>query len=119
MDSFNITIASYGFLINYYPIYDKIEPKIRTHKIGLLATLLALLFTVVTYYAFAHLSVACFGIENIRQNILGNFDDNVLSIIVKLTFLVIFLCAIPFNFFPLKVCALNFIEELKQNRISK
>ena len=30
MDNINITISSYGFLINFYPIYDKLHPSIGT-----------------------------------------------------------------------------------------
>ena len=29
-DCFNITISSFGFLIGFYPMYDKIEPAKRT-----------------------------------------------------------------------------------------
>jgi len=70
--------------------------------------------------SFSYLSVQCFGIENIHQNVLNNFESNSgLSLLVKVTFLVIFLCSIPFDFFPLKICTLSFIEELRSQRISR
>jgi hypothetical protein len=67
------------------------------------------------------LSILCFGIENIKQNIFENFsaDDDILSQFVRIIFLVIFLCALPFNIYPVKLCVLNFIEEVRSKRISQ
>jgi len=127
VDNFNITISSYGFLINFYSLYDKLEPQLRTHKNGFVSSFYALLFTAFVYISFAYLSVQCFGEGNIEQNILKNFritsstpkEEAVLALIVKVLFLIVFLCTIPFNFFPLKICLLNLIEELRCQRISK
>ena len=122
MDNVNITISSYGFLINFYPIYDKLHPSIRTPQYGLFATLVALLFTAFTYVSFAWLAIKCFGMNNIDQNIFVNFDSNAddwVSSVAKLLFLMIFLCALPFNIHPLKVCTLNFVEELRAQTVSK
>ena len=110
LDSFNICIASYGFLINLYPIYDKLYPDIRTPKNGLKASASALIFCGLIYISFAYVSIKCFGIENISQNIFSNLSDSgFLSQFVKVLFLLIFICAIPFNIYPLKECVINFI----------
>lgn len=52
-DCFNITISSFGFLIGFYPMYDKIEPNKRTPKNGFFATFVALAATVFIYVSFS------------------------------------------------------------------
>ena len=120
-DCFNITISSYGFLIGFYPMYDKIKPSKRTPKNGFMATAVALILTCLVYVSFAQLSILCFGVDNIKQNIFENLSDSndFLSQSVKVIFLVIFLCALPFNIYPVKLCVFNFVEEIRFNRISK
>ena len=67
------------------------------------------------------MSISYFGMENIRQNIFENFshDFDPLSQLLKMLFLIIFFCAMPFNLHPLKISMLNIIEEVRANRISK
>jgi hypothetical protein len=52
-DCFNISISSFGFLVGFYPIYDRIEPKTRTPTNGFFATLVALVATVIIYVSFS------------------------------------------------------------------
>lgn len=52
-DCFNISISSFGFLVAFYPIYDKIEPKVRTPTNGFFATFVALISTVIIYVSFS------------------------------------------------------------------
>lgn len=61
IDCFNITISSYGFLIGFYPMYDKIQPSKRTPFNGFFATSIALFLTSIVYVSFAKLSIICFG----------------------------------------------------------
>ena len=120
-DCFNISISSYGFLIGFYPMYDKINPSKRTPKNGLTATAVALILTCLTYVSFTKLSILCFGVDNIKQNIFENLNDSndFLSQSVKVIFLVIFLCSLPFHIYLVKLFVFNFIEEIRSNRISK
>ena len=82
---------------------------------------IALFLTMMVYLTFSYMSIKYFGVQNIRQNIFENFsrDFDPLSQMLKLLFLVIFFCALPFNLHPLKVCILNIIEEVRARRISK
>lgn len=102
-------------------MYDKIKPSQRTPKNGLFATAVALILTCLVYVSFAQLSILCFGVDNIKQNVFENLSDSndFLSQSVKVIFLVIFLCALPFNIYPVKLCVFNFVEEMRSNRISK
>lgn len=40
------------------------------------------------------------------------------STLIIVLFIIIFLCSLPFNFHALKVCTLNFIEEIRVKKIS-
>ena len=65
-DCFNIAISSYGFLIGFYPIFDKIEPAKRTPKNALVTAATALSLTLLVYVSFAYLSITSFGLTNIK-----------------------------------------------------
>ena len=92
------------------------SPNIRNTKYGMTAVGLALSLTMLTYLSFSKLSILYFGIENIHQNIFDNFSSefDFLSQFLKLIFLVIFYCALPFNLHPLKVATFNLVEELRR-----
>lgn len=53
LDSFNITISSYGFLVNLYPIYSKMSPKIRTFQNGLSTAAISLFITMLVNLTFS------------------------------------------------------------------
>lgn len=72
IDCFNISISSFGFLINFYPIYDKLRPSIRSPATGRMATLIALSVTAMIYIFFAYLAISNFGIDQIKQNVFEN-----------------------------------------------
>ena len=76
LDCFNIAISSYGFLIGFYPIFDKIEPAKRTPRNALVTTAIALSLTLLVYVSFAHLSIISFGLTNIKQNVFENMSDS-------------------------------------------
>ena len=120
-DAFNIILTAYGYIINLYPIYDKLEPSIRSPRVLMIACTLALLFTAFVYTAFGWLAAEVFGIQNLKQNIFSNFEghEDLLSQAVKILFLVMFVCAIPFNVHPTKLCFLNIIEEARNGSVSK
>lgn len=120
LDSFNIFLSSYGFLVNFYPVYDKLRPELRGPGNARRAVCLALSFIAVTYVIFSYLSMEFFGIKNIDQDIFTNFarDGGWLSMLIIFWFIIIFLCSFPFNFHPLKLCALNVIQEIRTGEVS-
>ena len=120
LDSFNIFLSSYGFLVNFYPIYDKLKPELRGPSNARLAVCLALSFICVTYIAFSYLSIEYFGTQHIDQDIFTNFarEGGWLSMIIIFWFMLISLCSFPFNFHPLKLCVLNFLQEIRTGAIS-
>mmetsp|Transcript_3880 Transcript_3880/g.2608 ORF Transcript_3880/g.2608 Transcript_3880/m.2608 type:complete len:229 (+) Transcript_3880:624-1310(+) len=111
MDSANITITSYGFIINFFPIYATLKE--RTNRNGFISAGMALLFGITAYTIFASLAILSYGYD-IDPSIFENIkeDDNALSIALRCLFLVIFLCNIPFIFFAGKEALLNVVAEL-------
>lgn len=120
LDSFNISVSSYGFMLNFTPVFDKLKPELRSPSNGRLAVILALMFVGFAYISFGELSIAYFGAVNVEQNVFTNFgrEHEWLSVIILLWFIVIFLCSLPFNFHPLKVCVLNLIGEFRSRKIT-
>lgn len=111
LDSFNIFISSYGFLVNFYPIYDKLKPELRGPKNARKAVYMALTFIFITYCSFSFLAIEYFGTKHIDQDIFTNFarEKGFFSVLIIVWFMVISLCSFPFNFHPLKLCVLNFL----------
>ena len=66
MDAFNIILCAYGYIINLYPIYDKLEPSQRNHQTLLLCCLVALIFSAGVYTAFAWLASSVFGLNSLK-----------------------------------------------------
>ena len=68
-DAFNIIFTAYGYIINLYPLYDKLDPSIRSPKALMYACTVALLTTAVVYTIFAYTAAEVFGFYNLQQNI--------------------------------------------------
>jgi len=117
VDSVTIVLTAYGFILNFYPIFAQMEDK--SNKNGYVATLLAMFFCFVAYVSFSFLALSSYG-ENLSPNIFDNLshETNFASYIIRLVFLVIFFCNIPFIFLPGKECLLMIIDEIKHKTVS-
>ena len=84
------------------------------------ATKFALLFSITTYIAFALLAKASFG-ENLHPSIFENLktEDSLISKQIRVLFLLIFLCNMPFIFFPGRDGILVILDEVKNKAMSK
>ena len=119
IDAINITITSYGFVINLFPIQSQMKDKKQSSV--LLAVLLALLFCVFSYSLLTKLAINIYGENNIQQSIFDNLkqDSGILSVGIRGIFLVIFICNIPYLFFPGKLSILNILQEYRFRCFSK
>ena len=119
VDSFNITLTSYGYLINLFPI--AMQLKNRSYANVIKSALLALVFVFTAYVILTSLSMNIFGEHNIQMSIFENLktDNGLLSIGIRLLFLIIFLCNIPYLFFPGKISILNALQEYRFKCFSK
>ncbi len=110
-------MTAYGFILNFYPIFSQMEHKSNTN--GYLITILAMLFCFSTYMLFSYLALRTYG-ENLNPNIFENIqlENNMPSYFIRIIFVAIFLCNIPFIFLPGKECMLMMIDEAKNKTIS-
>lgn len=118
VDSVTIVLTSYGFILNFYPIFAQLE--VKTNRNGYFSTLLAMFFCFVAYISFSFLAMESYG-ENLNPNIFDNLQNetNIASYFIRLVFLAIFICNIPFVFLPGKECLLMIIDEIKHKTISQ
>lgn len=106
IDSINITLTSYGFIINLFPVASQMRD--QSYGNVMKAVWLALLFCLSAYVILSVLAQNLFG-SSIAVSLFDNMkqDNGILSIGVRVLFLVIFLCNIPYLFFPGKMSILN------------
>ena len=74
----------------------------------------ALIFVWCTYTFISAMSISYFGEMNIMPSLFENItnDPGIFSVILRAMFLFIFVCNIPFVFFPGKAALLGLIGEL-------
>ena len=117
MDSISIIVSSYAFIINFFPIYSSLEKRSNTN--GIMAAAMALLFCFIVYISFSFLAYYSYG-ENLNANIFENIqrEQGLASIFIRVLFLVIFLCNIPFIFLPGKEAFLIMVDEFMTRSMS-
>lgn len=110
-DSISIILTSYGFTINFFPIYSSLEK--RTNTNGLAALFIAMMFTLCIYASFSYLGVKAYG-DCINPDIFVNLkvSTEFTSFFIRGLFLCIFLCNIPFMFLPGKEALLVMVDEI-------
>ena len=118
LDCLNISVTSYGFMLNFFPIYSSMKE--RNNKNAISSVFLAITFVFLSYGIFAFVAYLSFGLE-VSPNIFDNLkqDDGIFSIAIRILFLVIFICNLPFTFLAGKECCLIFIMEYREKIITK
>jgi len=108
VDSVNICLCSYGFLLKLFPVYAEMQES--NYKNGMLATFYALFFCFSTYSIFSLLALQIYG-DEINQTIFKNFssENDLLTLFLMLMFCICFIMGLPFNFFSGKLFILNVI----------
>ena len=110
VDSVNIAVASQGFVIALFPIYSSMSRPVRPKIMS--SVTLALLFTMSTYTFLSMISIAYFGQDNIQPSIFDNIkqEEGVSSVLLRVLFLLIFFCNIPFVFFAGKLALMAVVH---------
>ena len=109
-DSVNIAVASQGFVIALFPIYSSMARDARPRVMT--SVTIALMFTMSVYTLLSIVSIAYYGQENIAPSIFTNIEkeEGFASIALRLLFLMIFFCNIPFVFFAGKTALLAVVH---------
>lgn len=117
MDSVNIIITSYAFILNFFPVFSSMEDK--SPASGRRAVSVAMIFCFIVYVLFSFLAYFVYG-DNLNPNIFENLtlENNFLSIFIRALFLIVFLCNITFIFLPGKEALLIMIDEFMKNSMS-
>jgi len=112
IDTINITLTSYGFIINLFPITSQMKDP--SYKNVMSAVFIAVAFCFSAYLILSALALNLYG-DNIQVSLFDNMKDDrgILSIGIRILFLVIFLCNIPYLFFPGKMSILNALQEYR------
>lgn len=78
-------------------------------------------FVFISYTVLTFMAIRIYGESGIKQSILDNFaaDSNMESVLLRLIFLVIFLCNIPYLFYPGKSCLLSLVMEYRYSLFSQ
>ena len=87
----------------------------------MLAVILALAFCFGAYVTLTLLVINVYGEQNIEKNLFDNLtgESNMLSIGIRIIFLIIFLNNIPFLFYPGKLSILNALMEYRVRYFSR
>lgn len=77
------------------------------------AVLLSLIFTFIIYVSLGILSVYMFG-SALQKSVLNNVDEEAdpSSYIIRVAFLIVLACHIPYAFFPVKESLLLMVDEI-------
>lgn len=125
IDAANILLTSYGYVINLFPIAAQMKKENNKYEDIMRSVAVGLFFCFFAYCAMTLLSVGIYGddlkpslFDNLREEALQSNGGSISSQAVRIMFLVIFLCNIPYLFFPGKMSMLNMIMESKEKCFS-
>ena len=111
IDSVTIILTSYGFIMNFYPVYSSLE--VCNTRNGMLSSSGAMLFCFVVYILFSHLGILSYG-DAVSSDIFENISaeaPSVMNVSLRSIFICIFLCNIPFVVVPGREAILVLIDE--------
>lgn len=109
VDSFNIIVSSFGFVLTLFPVYGSMKKSLRPKfKISLY---LALVMVFCLYLLLSISAVLYFGETQVRPSIFDNFSaqDDFFSRAIIAIFMLVLLCNIPFAFFAGKIAVQSMV----------
>ncbi len=116
--SFSIVLTAYTFQMNLFPTYNSLT--VKNEKVGLQAVSQSLVISFAIYIALSVLSIYMFG-STVNQNVLNNVVEmkSLASFIIRISFLIVLACHIPYVYFSGKESLLIMIDEVRFNSMSK
>jgi len=115
----NIIITAYSFQQNLFPTYNSLGAN-KSNRTGMQAIIIGNGLSFAIYITLGVLSIYTFG-RNVDSNIMTNVDneDNVYSYIIRVAFLIVLACHIPYVFFPTKESLLIMFDEAENHSMQR
>lgn len=109
----NIIIFAFSYHLSLFPTYNSLGEN-KSSKTGMQAVLIGTSFTFVIYLILGTISIYIFGSE-LHESVMENVDEevNVYSYIIRVAFLIVLACHIPYMFFPTKEGFLILVDEIR------
>ena len=116
---FNIIVLAYSYQFNLFPTYNSLGAN-KSNKTGLQASMIGVGLSFLIYISLGILTIYIFG-SSLQSNVLTNVDEeqNIYSYIIRITFLVVLACHIPYVFFPTKEGLLIIFDEAENGSMTK
>ena len=116
---FNIIVLAYAYHINLFPTYNSLGGN-KSNKNGMRSVGIAATLSFVIYVSLGILSIYIFG-SDLKSSVLKNVDEekNVYSYIIRVAFLLVLACHIPYIFFPTKESFLIILDEATNKSMQK
>ena len=117
--AFSVFLCSYNFSFIEFPLYHALGPD-RSKEKMLKAIGLGMIETTLIYLACGLLAVYLFG-SDVQSNVLDNIDGQttVVSYLIRIAFMILLACHIPYVFFLGKEGACIVVDELMTKSMSK
>ena len=112
---FNIIVLAYAYHINLFPTYISLGTN-KSNKNGMKAIAIGSSFSVLIYVSLGILSIYTFG-SDLSTSVIANVnkEQNIYSYIIRIAFLLVLACHIPYIFFPTKESFLIIFDEAQNN----
>jgi len=116
---FNIIVLAYSYQTNLFPTYNSLGAN-KNNRTGLMSVWVASILSFVIYVSLGILSIYTFG-SGVDADIMTNVDSeqNAYSYIIRVAFLVVLACHIPYVFFPTKESFLIMVDEAENKSMQK
>ena len=116
--AFSIVLVAYSCQQNLFPMYSSLKE--RTSETASKAMALSLCMTFAVYVTVGIISVYMFG-STLDESVLDDVDaeTNVDSYIIRISFLIVLACHIPYIFFSGKESLLIMIDECRTQSMTK
>lgn len=116
---FNIIVLAYAYHINLFPTYNSLGA-IKSNKTGMKAVAIGSGLSCLIYVSLGILSIYIFG-SDLESSVLKNVDEenNIYSYIIRIAFLLVLGCHIPYIFFPTKESFLIIFDEAENKSMTK
>lgn len=116
---FNIIVLAYAYHINLFPTYNSMGTN-KSNKSGMKAVAIGSGLSFVIYVSLGILSIYTFG-SSLETSVIKNVnaENNVYSYIIRVAFLLVLGCHIPYIFFPTKESWLIIFDEAANKSMTK